>query len=583
MAENSGSIPTELGSLHKQPDKDVHMEAVVSFTGVMGDASTESRTAPDLAAVEVKKLPRKRKGKQVTPSVNDWTKPTDKLSFRPFLKISRGDEWAITDEGKHWITQRLSSFSNMRPPGGILWDEAKNRECTHRQWWIKELAKAYITNWPDFDLMEVLGADYTEESKQLHNERVPKFIEYALRRQYGAGKDDPTDIISLIVNRTRKPVAYNVWAQSNDDVDTKAKRLGKLDARWANPKKRLSTLMEMRKQLFEALPAEEQAVWEVKAAESKAGNISPEECVELIPKIYGMIGDSMRAQIQFNCVVLCGGKMSDGQAWFYTEEWHRPSLDDPLVFTSSANWKTFLGAFLHSLSKDTGVTTADIVQLPTWQRPTEFIPKVVVKLSDILEFDKDGELITSEAGVRQAAEKHLNSLWALVPATTGAPKTGPIPWTKIRQNRHQLDKFVHRDRLPRVGFIFERPKDMPWEDLLEFITHIIKGEKGELEDEKVFRWTGQGDGNFQLAPKPRRQKRSSKKKGHGKKVGTSSIDSPGETFDLDGIASDTESKSEAEERKPSKPQQKGKEPAKAKSVQPDKKKYLLFHFPVSSS
>ncbi|KIJ26892.1 hypothetical protein M422DRAFT_271990 [Sphaerobolus stellatus SS14] len=241
-----------------------------------------------------------------------------------------------------------------------------------------------------------------------------------------------------------------------------------------------------------------------------------------------MVCDSIRKCTPFNCIILCGGKQVDGQTWYYTEEWHRPSIIDPLGFTSTSNWKTIVGGFLHGLSKDTGVLANEIVQLPTWQRPNEYIPKVVVRLSEILEFDVSGDMLTSEAGACEATEKYLDALWALVPDKNGAPHSK------------------------------SRPKEATIEDLLLFIKHIIKGENGEIPPENIFKWTNQTDGNFQLAARPR------KGKGHPE---VKSFDE--EHINIDDVS--TSEESEAEEAEPSrgntstKKQTKGQASSKSKA------------------
>ncbi|KIJ32611.1 hypothetical protein M422DRAFT_52768 [Sphaerobolus stellatus SS14] len=489
------------------------------------------------------------KGKEIqarTPLTKDWTKPGDKLPFRPFQKTTRSAQWAVSDEGKRWITQRLANYANMKPPGGLLpKSESTNRHLTHCQWWTRELARAYLANWPDFNVEETLGTEYSPSDRSLHDERVPKFIEYALRQQNSVAKESPADIISMLIQRARKPAAFNFWAQQNEEVDVKAKVMAQRDPRWQNRHERLHTLMEMRKKLFEELDPDEQEEWHEKATASKALNLTPEDCIALIPKIYGMMGDALREHIDFNCLVLCGGKSIDGEAWFYMEEWHRPSMLDPLRFTSTENWKVTQGGFLHDIYKDTGV-----FRLPTWQRPNEFIPKVVIHLLDVIEFDEDGELLTSLQGLRQAMEKYLHGLWLFVPDNNGAPRTTPIPWSKIRQHHHNLTMFVEPVRLPGGDFIFERPNNMPHDDLKAFVNHIVQGEKGILPPEKQFRWTGQIDGAFQLAAKPHRQIRNTqgktKRKGPSKKA-IAQDSSLGESFDLDDGETSSDGESGKEE------------------------------------
>ncbi|KIJ24090.1 hypothetical protein M422DRAFT_275211 [Sphaerobolus stellatus SS14] len=483
----------------------------------------------------------------------EWKKASDKLSYRPFQKTARGEQWAVSDGGKYWITQRLSSFRNMQSPGGLPKDEATNRLMTHRQWWVSQLCEAYMANWPDFDLEEVLGSGYTPAQKKLHDEaskpgfcvRVSKFIEGALRRQYSvSAKESPTDILGLLINRARKPVPYNVWVQNNPKGDAKARDLAQKDPRWEKKGNHLHTLMEMRKMLFEKLPAAEQDVWEKQAQDAKVVNLTPEDCIASIPKVYGTVGDSYRGKVNFNCLVLCGGKGPNDEGWYYVEEWHTPSMNDPLGFTSTKNWKTIQGAFIQFLSKDTGVPPNELVQLETWQRPSEFVPKVVQRLCDVLEWDEAGEILTSVDGARKMTEKYLDSWWGLVPDKNGAPKKTPIPWTEIRRQRDDLGQFIEARRLPTDNFIFERPKDMPKKDLWEFIDHIIKGEKGDIPASRVFRWTRQTDGDFQLAAKPRKQTRTSRKGDRNKasvKYVAPKENTSGEIFDLDGVTSSAES------------------------------------------
>jgi len=52
----------------------------------------------------------------------------------------------------------------------------------------------------------------------------------------------------------------------------------------------------------------------------------------------------------------------------------------------------------------------EVQQLLTWQRPSENIPKTIPYLQDVLQFDDDGEIVTSETGCRKALSNHLNSL-----------------------------------------------------------------------------------------------------------------------------------------------------------------------------
>ncbi|KIJ47677.1 hypothetical protein M422DRAFT_28729 [Sphaerobolus stellatus SS14] len=259
------------------------------------------------------------------------------------------------------------------------------------------------------------------------------------------------------------------------------------------------------------------------------------------------MGDSVQTRINFHGLVLCGGKGPNGEVWYYTEEWRRPTIDDPLGFTATKNWQTILGVFLQGLSKDTGVMVNDIVQLPTWQCPSDFIPRVIERLSDVLEFDEHGDILTSVEGAQQAADKYLNSLWHLVPDNNGAPKQTPIPWTDVRRSRDNLEKYVDPARLPSEGFIFDRPKDLPTKELWKFINHIIRDEKGELSPDKEFRWARQMDGTFEVAAKPRRRVRQNQKK--VAKVPKAKLikgqDATGETFDLDGVLSSAASDAKA--------------------------------------
>ncbi|KIJ38800.1 hypothetical protein M422DRAFT_258433 [Sphaerobolus stellatus SS14] len=141
---------------------------VTTPTGKKGAPATTTNTKPSK---------RSKRGKAET-SANEWTKPSDKLNHRPFEKISRGEQWAVHEQGKFWISQRLPSFMNMdHPPGGLPYDEATNRQLTHRQWWTRELGKAYMENWPDFELQEVLGVNYTPAQKALHDEVVRATLE----------------------------------------------------------------------------------------------------------------------------------------------------------------------------------------------------------------------------------------------------------------------------------------------------------------------------------------------------------------------------------------------------------------------
>ncbi|KIJ22752.1 hypothetical protein M422DRAFT_57080 [Sphaerobolus stellatus SS14] len=211
-----------------------------------------------------------------------------------------------------------------------------------------------------------------------------------------------------------------------------------------------------------------------------------------------------------------------------------------------------MGAFQQGLSKDTGVLSpvpsTNIVQLPPWQRPNDFIPKAVERLSDVLEFDEDGEILTSLEGACQAAEKYLDSLWRLVPDKNGAPKSTPVPWTEVRRSRDNLERFVEPTRLPSETFIFDRPKDLPKNELWKFIDHIIQGESGALSAERIFRWTRQIDGHFEVAPKPRKQTRQAHHKTQ-KKIKKRRESSVGETIDLDGVGSAAESEPEPEPTK----------------------------------
>ncbi|KIJ38801.1 hypothetical protein M422DRAFT_258434 [Sphaerobolus stellatus SS14] len=193
-----------------------------------------------------------------------------------------------------------------------------------------------------------------------------------------------------------------------------------------------------------------------------------------------------------------------------------------------------------------------LAQLPTWQRATEFVSKTVEKLSEVLAFDDDGEIVTSVESARKITERYLDALWSLVPDSKGLPKNSPIPWTEIRRQRDNLAHFVEPARLPSENFIFERPKEMPRKDLWAFMLHIVKGEEGKLPETEVFRWTRQTDGNFQLATKPRKQNRRSAKSGVKRpKLSTVSKRASsvgGETLDLD-VSSSGESDGEEVEEK----------------------------------
>ncbi|KIJ30818.1 hypothetical protein M422DRAFT_53614 [Sphaerobolus stellatus SS14] len=543
-------------------------------------AQTQTTSTPTGAASVEVKASSKKSHAQAAP-INAWTKPSDLLAFRPFEKSPRGEQWAVSDDGKQWISQRMTSFSNMEPPGGLPVDEVTKRVMTHRQWWMSELTKMYMANWPDFNVQEVLGTAYTTKQKALHDERIISFIEYALRRQQPASssKDAASDVLSLLVNRVRKPVAYNVWAQHDETVDTKAKELAVKEPRWEDSANHLSVQMEKRKLLFERLPADEQEHWNKMAAETKAPTLSQEDCIAAIPKVYGMMGDSVRNHIDFHCLVLCGGKSPKGDA---CEEWRRPTMEDPLGFTSTKNWQTIQGAFLQGLSKDTGVPSSHIVQLPSWERPTEFIPKAVERLSDVLKIDDDGEVLTSLEGARQAADKYLEALWRLVPDRNGAPKKSTIPWTEVRRSRDDPERFVDPARLPSETFIFDRPKDLPKNELWKFVYHIIQGEKGLLPPERVFRWARQVDGEFEVAAKPRKQSRPGRHKSQKKlqnrikkEIKKDVMEGSGdeETFDLDAVATSVaESESEPQAEAPKKSASRGRK-AQNKKVEKDASKH----------
>ncbi|KIJ53284.1 hypothetical protein M422DRAFT_775882 [Sphaerobolus stellatus SS14] len=495
------------------------------------DPPIQAPTAPS-APTTIKMKVRKGKARVENNDINSWTKPTDLLPFRPFEKIMRGNQWAVSEQGKHWISKRIPSYREMKPPAGMPIDETTNH----------------------FDEEEVLGADPTPAMRELHKERVVKFIDYAVVRQNSAAKESPSDILSLLINRARKPIAYNHWAENIPGVDDKARALASMDPKWVDPREHLHLLMEARKTLFSKLPEEEQAEWDKSAEESKNKPITPEDCILLIPKIYGMVGDAIRKLVNFNCVILCGGKgveHADGIAagqgtWFYSEEWHHPSVIASLGFTSTDNWKVITGTFLKVLAEETKVNTEDIKQLPTWQRPSEFIPKVVERLSDILEFDQQSELVSTLEAARQGTEKYLDALYSLVPDRNGGKQSKPIPWTHVYRAGSQSGRYYEAARLPTPEFFLLRLKDMPTESLLTFIRHIIKGEKGELPPSRIFQWANQGDGMFHIAPKPRKQTRTSghKKKAQGgghrsKKVAETSRDE--EIIELDGISSSDES------------------------------------------
>ncbi|KIJ48913.1 hypothetical protein M422DRAFT_45241 [Sphaerobolus stellatus SS14] len=438
----------------------------------------------------------------VSDGTDPWTKLSDKLPFRPYTRINRSGQWAVSDEGKLWISQWIPSYRTLQPPGSLPKDEATDRHMTHRKWWTTELVEAYKANWPDFEVREVVGDAPTPAQQKLHDE----FIDYALRHQYDAEKTTPADIISLIVQRIQKLVAYNFWAQSNPDVDVEAMKLAMKDERWANQVDHLHVSMEMRKKLFLQLPPLEQAHWEKQAEVSKKVDLTEQDCIALVPKIFGMICDALRKYFNFNCLVLCGGKGVNEKGWYYTEEWRCPSINDPFDFISTDNWKLIQASFLQTQSQETGVKPDDFVQLPTWQQPRDFIPKVVARLLDVLQFDEDGAMKMTIDGARQAVEKHLDALWVLVPDKNGAPQLKKtVPWTQIRQNHRDLGQYVEVARLPEGDFVFDRLKDMPLEDLKTLINHIIKGEKGELPAERVFRWVNQTDGKFDLAPRPCKQ------------------------------------------------------------------------------
>ncbi|KIJ24557.1 hypothetical protein M422DRAFT_274624 [Sphaerobolus stellatus SS14] len=541
-----------------------------SFSGEAGKSPAAVNSDNELASIPLPPdppvaapKPPKKKGRVKITEPDRWTKPTDKLPFRPFEKINRGGQWAVSEEGKHWISQRIPSYSKMRPPAGLPKIEGSHRYQTQRQWWSKKLVKDYMENWPEFNAVEVLGLDPTLEEAKLQSDRVIKFIDYAVLRQHAAKKESPSDILSLLINRVRKPIAYNHWAQQVAEVDTDARKIAEKDVKWKDLHERLHLLMEARKKLFLELNEEEQQLWEKSAQDSKNNPISAEDCISLIPKIYGLIGDSIRKLVHFNCIVLCGGKglepspSNDGAShavqgpWFYSEEWHHPSIEDPLGFTSTENWSTIQGTFLHTLSKETAVKLTEIAQLPTWQRPSEYIPKHVERLSDILKFDNNGELVSSLETARQATEKYLDALYSLVPDRNGGPQSKPIPWTHVYRAGLKSTKYVDPEHLPSPDFFFLRPKDQPEQALLSFIRHIVQGEKGELPPERIFRWTNQTDGNFQLSAKPRKQTRTS---GHkSKKRRTKTVNSARdpssecEFFNLGDISS---SETESEDEKP---------------------------------
>jgi len=58
------------------------------------------------------------------------------------------------------------------------------------------------------------------------------------------------------------------------------------------------------------------------------------------------------------------------------------------------------------------VKPEEVEQLPTWQRE-ENIPTSIVKLSDVLEFDEDGELTVSDRAARKALITFLTATWGI--------------------------------------------------------------------------------------------------------------------------------------------------------------------------
>ena len=91
---------------------------------------------------------------------------TDKLTFRPFVQLpNRGPStWAVSDQGKRWIIERIPVYDDVRGPRGVKEAEAATSKRKKQKDWKKRLASDYMDNWPDFDWKEVVGENASQST-----------------------------------------------------------------------------------------------------------------------------------------------------------------------------------------------------------------------------------------------------------------------------------------------------------------------------------------------------------------------------------------------------------------------------------
>jgi hypothetical protein len=84
-------------------------------------------------------------------------------------------------------------------------------------------------------------------------------------------------------------------------------------------------------------------------------------------------------------------------------------------------------------------------------------------------------------------------------------RTGP-PWKKIAPAADDGDtsEFVDPSRLSRPDFRIDDPKRLGETKVREWVDHILKGERGEIEESKRFQWVGETAGPFVVPTVPRR-------------------------------------------------------------------------------
>ncbi|KIJ31091.1 hypothetical protein M422DRAFT_267298 [Sphaerobolus stellatus SS14] len=232
------------------------------------------------------------------------------------------------------------------------------------------------------------------------------------------------------------------------------------------------------------------------------------------------------------------------------EEWHPLRDGKVLQYANTLQFRAWDQFYRAILAKDCNSDVSEVVQLAPWKpKVSVYIPREAVKITEILLIDPLGIIISPQDAIKPALVKVMDMNYALRPGPSGKQTTRAHrpPWDRIALDIKEghLEDWAEPTRLPRPDFPFEKPEHYTATEALELSNHLVQGELGELPEERVFRWKGQGTSRGEGTALPLTRKHAKRKRPVKSKP---IID--GESFDLDGVGGSSSDEDEVQGHPP---------------------------------